>query len=367
MLPYLLIVAIASDPFHGQPMCPMDWTLPFSSQLLSTSCQTIPGGGRTPCGGDCAKVDGATCCSLKTTVNGDASSSPAGCCLPGTTCCGTGWRCVFPPNGGEICTDDDYGCCPEDQDCCYGLGCSPKGDPNHQCCVGTNQFGRLFCEDGSSCCGSGDNWLCCNSKSESCCGSTSCCKSDELCCGSSCCTSGQECCDGTCCEEGSCCGGKCCPNGYSCTANKQCMPETCIYNVGGKKFDLWPLSSQYKGNDTVVPDYKLEINPCGPLIGNRSEFCYSDSSICFEYELIVGRWPPRKVALNGSSLELAFEATTSWTDYVNITFYCASVEKVKCFGNDYDTYWVQWYHPALCGSNKDGAQQQNLFSKKYLY
>jgi len=364
MLLYLLIQATAVDPFFGPPMCPMGQTSLSSSQLLTTSCQTIPGGEATPCGGDCDGVNGSTCCYNILWGTQGNSKTPKGCCLPGTYCCDIGWTCVWPIIGEE-CWDYDMGCCALDEDCCNGLGCTPKGDPNNQCCVGSAQFGASkFCENGSSCCGSGDggdSWLCCKTQSESCCGSKFCCKSDELCCGAKCCRSGEQCCEDTCCKaDATCCGSKCCPRGSICSANKECVPDSCTWSVGGRKFDLWPLSSQFKGNDTVLPDYKLEINPCGPLVGKRTEFCSSDAAICFEYKLVVGRWPPRSVALNDSSLVLGFEATTSRTDYVNITFHCANAEKLISTGNDYDKHWVEWYHPALCTSSRSPVQDKKI-------
>lgn len=322
-----------------------------------TICNSdLPGGNKVSytCSGAC-NGQGATCCKdYSVDPTGGASSILAvGCCPEGSSCC------AQPI--GDSGRDTNTGCCEKHLECCDGLGCARNATV--QCCPALplalssrrdarpkfSQYAK-FCAEGTECCGAGSEAGCC-SADEQCCVSSdgvsagACCGKDELCLEGLCCAPDTPPCgltNPTCCTNGtSCCGTACCGATQLCMAGGHpiieavCVPSNCT--LAG--VDLWPISSQVLGNDTVLVNSKrnesYSFNPCGPLISETGTGSYPENlcprgstSVCvFPDAVALSFWPPEwsgRTAQGDLRQYFVGYDSGGYPAHVNLTYRCGT-------------------------------------------
>lgn len=99
-------------------------------------------------------------------------------------------------------------------------------------------------------------------------------------------------------------------------------------------FDLWPISSQALGHDTVIMhdiNYSSAFNPCGPLIAiNDSDpdyFCERGSTAVCDNGVNFGNWPPvwsERTAQGELRQAFVGDSGSIATFYANVTYRCGA-------------------------------------------
>lgn len=158
-----------------------------------------------------------------------------------------------------------------------------------------------------------------------------------------------------------------CDNSTQLCVADVCVSKTCVFNVSGQVFDLWPLASQAHGNDTIYADHGVyyAVNPCGPLlyftaISNNPacNFCYQGSSaVCYietACSMGIGQWPPDWIGLdNDGNLKMMFSETNfNVANYANLTFVCSSSTSFTFLETTNDVNLFTYNTPVVCSGQK---------------